>query len=98
MIFPCDWVDFFRLHLNFQGCTTELMKQKWLLEKRWCVRPSSFLVVEGGVFHGSLDGKRKDMWRKLAPKYLPVLKRNRICPTKTNMTTENPPFEDIFWY
>ena len=34
MIFPCDWVDFFRLHLNFQGCTTELMKQKWLLEKK----------------------------------------------------------------
>ena len=95
----------FGFHVNFPGCTPEFMKHKWLLNKKvvcytkllfsgvWVVLLLDFLPV----FHGSLDGQRKDMFRKLAPKYLPVLKRNIPPHTpKTNMTMENPPFEDVF--
>ncbi len=97
-------LPFIRFHVNFPGCTTEFMKRKWLLNKKECYTKLLFsgvwvvlLLDFLPVFHGSLDGQRKDMFRKLAPKYLPVLKRNIPRPTpKTNMTMENPPFEDVF--
>ena len=94
--FPFRLGDLFRFHLKFQGCTTDLLKQKWLLKKVVCQTKFLFWWWRVVCFMVHLMEKGKTCGGNSHQNTCPNWKG--IYPPKTNMTTENPPFEDIYWY